>query len=404
MDIFILDEQIRPIDVVDQYISLIWTERWDEIGDFELVTLSTPSNRRRFVPDVQISIAESRHVMVIETVENTNDVENGAVLKIKGRDLICMTEKRNAVAKDAVTHEILPLWIHLGLSPKDLILRIVKDICFASAIDSDDNLPYLQNPELEESLYPTDTIAEPEPGGIDWAQKPMSLYAAFKEIAKAYDLGFRLYRHPSQSKLYFNVSIGSDRTSAQSTVPPIIFSEDMANLIDTKEFIDYSKHFNVVQVIYFYKDGSDNDVTSSVIVEAPEIAFSSGGFQRKVKMLSVTQIPDGVWDIPAYLTQLGNEELMKSRPIDVYDGEVAQNAVFVYERDYYLGDILEVRGNDGGAAYMRVVEQIFKSDSTGVSAYPSLVTKTSITPGTWASWKYDLAWSAMGSTEYWNTQ
>ena len=232
----------------------------------------------------------------------------------------------------------------------------------------------------------------------------MSLYAAIKEVGDVYDLGFRLYRDPDDPKLYFNVSIGSDRTSVQTELPPIIFSQDMINLIDTTEFIDYSKHYNVAHVIYFYKNESDEDVTTSVIVEAPEIAFSTGGFQRKVRLLSVTQIPEGIVDIEAYLNQLGNEELMKFRPVDVYDGEVARNATYVYERDYYLGDFLEIRGSNGGVAYMRVVEQIFKSDSTGDSAYPSLVTKTSITPGTWASWSYDIEWSAMGSDEYWNTQ
>jgi hypothetical protein len=404
MDIFILDEEIRPIDVVDEYISLTWTERWDEMGDFELITLSTPSNKRRFFPDVQICIPQSRHVMVVESVEETMDVDNGSVLKIKGRDLLCVAEKRLAVSKNPITGEILPSWNHSGWSPKDLILRKFSAVCFESTIDADDDIPFLQDPELEESLYPADTIPEPAPGGIEWAQKPMTLYAAMKEISDAYDLGFRLYRNPSESKLYFNVSVGSDRTSVQTIVPPVIFSQDMANLIDTTEFIDYSKHYNVVHVIYFHKDAFDNDVTTSVLVSAAEIALSTGGFHRKVKLLSITQIPEEIVDIEEYLTQLGNEELTKSRPIDVYDGEVAKNATYVYETDYYLGDILEVRGNSGGTAYMRVVEQIFKSDSTGDSAYPSLVTKTSITPGTWASWKYDTEWSAMGSDEYWNTQ
>src|ERR1043165_84969 len=170
MDILILDDQIRPIDIVDEYISLIWTERWDEMGDFQLVTLSTPSNRNRFLPDVQICISQSRHIMVVETVEEKIDVENGSVLNIKGRDLLCVTEKRLAVSKHPTTHEILPVWAHYGFSPKDLILRKMKAICFASDIDSDDNIPYLQGPELEESLYPADTIPEPSPGGIEWAQ------------------------------------------------------------------------------------------------------------------------------------------------------------------------------------------------------------------------------------------
>jgi len=48
MDVLILDDQIRPIDIVDEYISLVWTERWDEMGDFELVTLSPPTTKIAF--------------------------------------------------------------------------------------------------------------------------------------------------------------------------------------------------------------------------------------------------------------------------------------------------------------------------------------------------------------------
>jgi hypothetical protein len=404
MDVFILDDQLRAVDVLDQYISLVWTERWDELGDFELLTLSTPGNRQRFFPDTLISIPQSRHIMVIESVEENIDVQNGATLKIKGRDLLCMTEKRLALTKDPITGDILMSWNNSTLSPKELILDKMRAICFDSEIAVEDHIPFLQDPILEVSEYPPDTIPEPMPGGVEWQQKPMTLYDAIKEIGDAYELGFRLYKAVNESKLYFNVSMGSDRTSPHTTLPPVIFSQDMANLIDTTEFIDYSKHYNVIHAIYTYKDESDVDVTVSVIVEAPEIEFSVGGFQRKVKMMIVTQLNEDVVDMEAYLTQLANEELRKSRPIDVYDGEVAKNASYEYERDYYLGDLIEVRGNNGGSAYMRVVEQIFKCDSTGESAYPSLVTKTSITPGTWASYQYDIEWSAMGSDEFWNNQ
>jgi len=62
VDIFILDALLRPIDVLDEYISFIWTERYAEPGDFELNTLATPANRRRFVLDTLISIPDSKQI------------------------------------------------------------------------------------------------------------------------------------------------------------------------------------------------------------------------------------------------------------------------------------------------------------------------------------------------------
>lgn len=402
MDIYILDALIRPIDVIDEFVSLIWTERWAEMGDFELITLSTPANKKRFVFDTMISIPDSKRVMQVETIEEEVDFENGAVLKIKGREIISITEKRAAVSISPFDGLIRSSWNLYGWSPTGLIEYFFFSICLYEEFSAADTIPFLQ--DQGETLYPPGTIPVPSPSGIEWAQKPASLYSAMTDVAKAYDIGFRLYKDPDASKLYFEAYTGSDRTSAQTTLPAVIFSDDMSNLQNTKEYSDNTNHYNVVVVIYIYKDASDNEVTISETVSDPELAFSSGGFDRKVKPLVITSVPNDIVDIPAYLQQLGAEELEKSRTSTVFDGEIDETGDYLYERDYFLGDLVEVRGNNGGSAYMRVVEQIIKEDKEGKSSYPSLITKTSINPGTWASWKYDVDWSAMGSTEYWANQ
>ena len=402
MDIFILDALIRPIDVVDEFVSLIWAERFAVMGDFELVTLSTPANKKRFVFDTMLAIPESKRVMRVETIDETIDFDNGAVLKIKGRELISVTEQRACVSISPFDDSIRASWNLYGWNPKGLIEHFFFQICAYEEISPDDTLPFLQ--EEGESLYPPGTIPIPSPAGVEWEQKPASLYSAITDVAKAYDIGFRLYKDPNASKLYFEAYGGSDRTSAQTTLPPVIFSDDMSNLQNTNEFSDNTKHYNVIIVIYFHKDEFDNDITTSETVVDPELAFSSGGFDRKVKILPVTSIPEDTVDVSVYLQELGNQELTKSRTVSVFDGEIDQTGDYVYERDYFLGDLVEVRGNNGGAAYMRVVEQIIKEDASGKSSYPSLITKTSINPGTWRSWKYDIEWSAMGSGEYWDNQ
>jgi hypothetical protein len=407
MDVFILDALLRPIDVVDEFESIIWTERYAEMGDFELVTRSTPSNRKRFVYDTMISIPDSKRIMRVETIEETEDLDKGTVLKIKGRELVSILEQRSHLSRDVFEPNVGMIKAtsgYYGWTPKELMVLFVFKFCYPPCELSDgDEIPFLQ---IEGTLYPEDTNPELGSEGIEWSQKPASLYSSIVDVSKAYDTGFRLYKDPNASKLYFEGYVGCDRTSAQTVHPPVIFSSDMTNLQGTTEFSDNTKHFNVVVAIYYYKDEFDNDISLSEIVSDPELAFSSGGFDQKTKFISITQLPEGmeIEGVPAYLQQLAKEELTRSRPSAVYDGEIDQSADFIYERDYYLGDIVEVRGNNGGTAYMRVVEQIIKEDSNGKTAYPSLITKTSINPGTWASWKYDIEWSAMGSEEYWSNQ
>lgn len=413
MEIFILDALLRPIDVVDEYVSFIWTERYAEKGDFELVTLATPANRRRFVADVLISIPDSKRIMRVNKTEEKDDADNGITLTVKGFDLSFMLQQRVIASKD-IDGMMLAVTYFSGLSPIALMNHMVWRICIAASgvqISSGDTIPFLNNYiATPGSLYPASNITPPAPAGFVWEQKIASLYSALLDLGKAYDLGIRLYKDPNSSKLYFEGYNGVDRTSNQTEFPPVIFSTDMTNLQDTTEYKDNEAHYNVVVAVYEYKNPVEGDLpetlTISQIVSDPELVFSSGGFDQKTKFISITQLPSGMAlvDVPAYLTQLAKEELNRARPTYLYDGEIDPNSNFVYERDYNLGDIVEIRGNNGGAALMRVVEQIIKYDSNGKSSYPSLLTKESITPGTWRSWKYDIEWSAMGSGEYWNNQ
>ena len=417
MEIYILDALLRPIDVVDQFISMIWTERFAAKGDFQLVTLSTPANRKRFVYDTMIMIPDSKRIMRVYSIDESIDSEKGAILTIEGYDLVSILEQRVITTReDGGSHDgMLNSVVYFnGWAPLNLINTMVWGQCVPTSgwmIQPGDEIPFLNDYLLNPgSLYPPTNLPIPYPEGIRWEQKIATLYSAVVDVANAYDLGFRMYKDPNATKLYFESYLGVDRTTAQTTYPPVVFSSDMSNLQNTKEYQDNVSHFNVVIALYEYKNeepgGYPSTLTMSQTVSDPQLAFTSGGFEQKTKHLLISQLPDhmDLEDVPAYLQQLAQEELTRSRPINVFDGEIDQTSDFVYERDYYLGDIVEVRGDNGAMAYMRVEEQIIKEDQSGKSSYPSLVSKVSIGSGTWRSWKYDVNWVDMGSGEYWNNQ
>jgi Siphovirus ReqiPepy6 Gp37-like protein len=411
VEIFILDSLLRRIDIIDEYESFIWTERYAEKGDCELVVLSTPANKKRFVGDTLLSINESKRIMRVLSSEETIDVEKGAVLKVVGEDLIAILQRRVIGFRNVGgDHDgmLMQVTSFANLDPITIPGMFVWYMCYPPAyFNPGDEIPFLQDVTAP-SLYPESNIPAPGPvGGIHWDQKIDSLYNAVTDVAKAYDLGLRLYKDPNASKLYFEAYQGADRTTEQSMYPPVVFSTDMENLKNTKEYIDGKDHYNKIIAVYEYTEAETNRLlTIDVTVTAPELLLSPGGFDQKSKYVTITQLPDGMElvDVPAYLEQIANEELTRSRRADIFDGEIDQNSNYAYERDYYLGDIIEIRGNNGGGAFMRVVEQIFKYDSSGKAAYPSLINKDSILPGTWRSWKYDVNWKDMGSGEYWNNQ
>lgn len=419
MEILILDALLRPIDLIDEFMSFIWTERFAEKGDFQIVTLSTQANRNKLVPDTLIMIADSKRIMRVNTINDTEDEDEGPTLTVKGFEVVSILEQRVlALREDGGTHDgmLRAISYYNGWVPIELPQFMVWQICYPSSgyqLSVGDSIPFLQPGNVYPavgSIYPVGNLPQVQTDAILWEQKAASLYSAVTDLAKSYDFGIRLYKDPNAAKLFFEAYVGNDRTSAQTILPAVVFSSDMTNLQSTTEYSDNNAEFNVVVAMYTYKNpvegGYPPDLTIDAIVSDPELSFSSGGLDQKTKIITVTSLPDGMAlvDVPAYLQQLAQEELTRSRPINIFDGEIDSHGEFVYERDYFLGDLVEVRGNNGGAAYMRVEEQIIKVDASGKSSYPSLVTKTSITPGTWRSWKYDVDWIDMGSGEFWNNQ
>lgn len=75
--IYVLDQQLKVQDfVVDRYSSLIWTERFAEAGDFELIVVSNKENRAFFRLGQFLKIRESFRLMIIETIEGVPDSES----------------------------------------------------------------------------------------------------------------------------------------------------------------------------------------------------------------------------------------------------------------------------------------------------------------------------------------
>lgn len=397
MEVLILDKLLRPIDVVDMFMSTIFTERVGDMGDMELVTLSTPANKKRFTTGTWLTVNDSDRVMEITTVEDRIDDEGRAILKVKCEELVRVLMARNALK--AIVGGVAPTWV-ITDAPADVMRYIFDQICRLGTVDAADIIPFIQ----PGTLYPASTIPEPI-FEIEWEQKPDSVFAAEKELGDIFDLGFRLYRDPnSLSKLYFDVYAGSNRTTNQSFHPPVIFSGDLENLQNMAEFKDVSKYFNVIRVVYIYRDEvTDTDVAQTVVVSDDDFTPPEG-FDRRTKTVTITNIPEEITDITAYLIACGRDELMKSRPFAAFDGQVNPDAQYVYGRDYYLGDVVEFQGNNGESAHMRVQEYIRVQDEQGERSYPTFAIRKFNEPGTWASYKYDVEWIAMGSEEYWSNQ
>lgn len=276
--------------------------------------------------------------------------------------------------------EGLPEWKLEG-TPGDIVRQMVREICIEGKYNIEDKIQQLE----DNNIYPDDDIPEPDTSEVVYV-KPKPLYDAVKDILDGCGLGFRMVRCPDCLNMKFNVYSGSDRSNK------VVFSKDLENLSDITTM---RSTYDFRNVAYVYSPAGFKTVF------APNTTESDVGLSRRVLMVDADHIKIGEERIDEKLEKAGREALYEHNSVHLVDGEVPPEHVFVYDKDYYLGDLVMVVGADGLQTKMRITEYIFISDAEGVRSYPTLAIEDKITPGTWYSAEWNIYWQ--DATGEWGT-
>ena len=404
MELYTLDPLLRREYVIDKFESLIWTERFQQFGDFQLDIVSSYKARSLLKVDTYLALNKSNYVMRIESVEDDVSADGQKILIVKGRSLEVLLYDRVAYLANTATQTTTTdpgsgettttdvKWT-ITNAPAAVCRKIFHDICVTGTLDPNDVIPFIN----EGTFMPDDTIVEPiDPITVDIS--PTTVYDAISQVAQVWNLGFRVLRQQDMSRLWFDIYVGSDRTTAQTVLPAVVFAPEMDNLQNTKELLSIEGTKNVA---YVYSPAGFQMVFAAGV--DPEVE----GFERHVLSVNASDITaDSTPDVAAALQQRGYEELSKNRTYQAFDGEISQNSQYVYGRDYNLGDVVETRNTDGITNNMRVTEQIFVEDKEGERSYPTLTLNTFINTGSWLSWANNKAWFDFDSDfdSVWSTQ
>lgn len=466
MELYTLDSTLRRAAVIDQFESMIWTERYSAWGDFELRIISTPDTRRLLPAGTRLAMSDSYRVMTVELIDDSEDKDGRKVLKLSGRSIESVMEDRTA-RNTFANLTTTPKWVLTG-KPGDIARQIFNEVCRTNVNFPDDQIPFLTTG----SLFPPGNIAEPD-AEITIELSLATVYKAVKDLCDAYDLGFRLIRNFDQSQIYFDIYTGSDRTTMQSSIAAVVFAPNLDNLTNIRSVTSISNYKNVAYVFHPY---------GVQIVTADGVSVEVEGFDRRVLTIDASNIqlpkrdyvvtaaqqnavnaamaatpdnqdvknqlqkltqrtrllPDDITSITliyqvgpgltsqqrtdlqaalnysvnyattfedpwlmGMLVQRGQDELAKNRQVQAFDGEMPIDSPYIYEVDYQLGDLVEMRNNDGVTNQMRVTEQIFVSDAQGERTYPTLTINQFIAPDTWLGWNYNQVWETADG--YWAT-
>jgi len=383
MEVYVLDDLLRRTEVIDRFESLIWTDRWRDVGDFELKVAATTEMRRYLKVGTLLAMNESDRMMEIESFENAKNDDGHKLITVKGRSLEHILDDRIATTGMAGLTSDTD-WIIEG-TPGDIARKIFNDICVMGILSESDKIPFY----TPGTTYAPNTI--PEPSMFYSASIPLgTVLKAIKDLCDVYDLGFRLVRNLDNSQVFFHIYTGDDHTTQQTLLPAVVFSPDFGNLTNPNELVSISALKNVAYV--FAQNGSE-------IVYAEGASVTTAGFQRRVIHVDATDVSEPAGPaLTSILQNKGFEALAKNRSLAAFDGEISQYSNYKYNQHYRLGDLVEMRNDDGATNQMRVTEQIFASDAEGERSYPTLATESYIMPGTWDAWDANAVWDLAEGT------
>lgn len=387
MEWYTLDDELRRDTVIEGFESFIWTERYQDVGDFQIVIKSTIQSRSLLTEGTYLGMKESdRRVMVIDTISDDTDQNGERNLTITGSSLEKILDDRVAIAAFTDT-TTTPNWV-ITASAGDVCREVFTSICVDTILDAGDTIPFYHSGTLSDdgNLGEDDTE-------ITVTISPDTVLNVIKQICATYFLGFRMVKDGDTGNIYFEIYVGDDHTSQQTTLTPVIFDPDIDNL---------------EKISLLQSTASVKTVAYVIAANGAEMAFATGyddavsGAARRVLLVNSSNTGESGDDLNTALRTEGLIALSAQREIYSFDGELPQTIPYVYGVDYKLGDLVEERNSSDYGSQMLVTEQIFVSDNTGERSYPTLVLKQTITPGTWSAWSISETWDDEDESVTWD--
>lgn len=419
-----LNSVFQPTEVLDdnRYESLIWTERYSQAGDFELIS-SDISRCMQLLPlESYVSLKESTVPMVVESHKIVKRKNSAPKIEIRGRSFESVLERRGSVISlpsgaaravwtndavkqsDAAYHAIRGVigdvarsvgGVSLGaqspsVSSLDAIpeinLVVPADLAMAGAPIWNSTTTYSAGTQVRVEFSATDikiykavqtnSAQNPPSNTAYWTLlgtvakveiKAGNLYATVMELLQANRHGLKAVRPPNgSSKTTVDIEIynGADLTEVT------VFDAKFDQFDDATYLLGYQGSTNLA---YVYGGGS-GAAAGGTAVRKNTVGAEVSGLARRV--LVVDEMTDATLNTPAIRTSRGLVELYKNNVVAIFDGELAKQVADLYNKNvnaggYSLGDIVQLNGEYGLSRKVRVAEFIRTFDATGESAYPA---------------------------------
>lgn len=335
------------IAVIDYAKSVIWIERYNKSGEFELYLRASEELLKLFSIDGLIVTRENIDTaMIVDGIKLNADALNGDYITVTGKTIDSVLDYR-----------IFPKQKDYSGTAENVIRQMITDNVI--------------NPTNRDRKMSFVTLADSN-GWEETVEKQVTgkyLLDTISDICVTFDYGFKMTF--INGNFVFDLYKGADRSFEQSSNSYVIFSPQFENLGNT----EYSKNRNnYYNSVYVAGEGEGSD---RKILEV-NLENRTGLFLREkwVDAKTISSTTDGGTLRPTEYLQLlhdrGKEELKATQETTVFNGQILNVNSYKYGTDYFLGDKVQIVTDYGMTGTAQITEITEVEDDTGYKIYPTL--------------------------------
>lgn len=348
MELLILDTNLKPVDILDQFESLIWTDRFYDCGEFEIYTSPSEFVVQNLKSNYYLYLRDSDHLMIIEDCKISDNIEDGGKIIFSGRSVESILDRRIVWKQTILTGSL-----------QDGIERLLNENVISPEIPE----RIIPNFIFEASDDPVITALT-----IDAQFTYTNLFETIRDLCVVNNIGFKVTLSDDMSHFIFKLYTGKNRSYDQTENPYVIFSQKFENIINVS-YSESQKNFKNVTLVAGEGEGLERKTT----IVGNETGLSRRELYTDARDLS-QETESETLSNEAYLAQLyqrGQEHLAETGIETVFDGQIDSSYIFKYGEDFFLGDIVQLVSNYGIEAKAKITEIIYSEDLSGVEIYPS---------------------------------
>lgn len=339
----IKDADRVTIGVIDVASSIIWRSVYYGVGDFEIYAKADDHNVELLKVGNYVTRPNNDEVGIIEHVNLTFDFSNGYMLSATGRFAKALLDRRliYKLSNTVNTPTIIQGNVEIA------VRQLVNDNAIACTSDSRRNISILGLAALQ-GLTPT--IVDESGNAARKQVSYQNLLEYTEKVLHEYGLAAKVIFNNSNKKLLYQVYQGTDRSTGNSAGnDAVIFSLDYDNLVSSE--YDYTEvPLRNSALIGGEGEGLERFFTlltkNKSGLQLREIFVDASSINRTYQDDQDQEQTYTNAEYRAMLNQQGQEVLESHVVSETFSGEIdATHGVWIYGRDYFLGDIVTVQDN-----------------------------------------------------------